>query len=464
MNLEQTIQYLQQAQGKASAQTPQSQFLMNYWNKIQQYKGTEYYQQMLNNPYLVDGSEYGGNAISQFLNNSSWGSILNALSFGLTGSIGDSMQDSGRNNFLQSQNQAANEELDRLLGIIQQNQYNSPSAQMSRQIAAGINPALVGAGGEAAAGSPGPDETASPLSAQEVGAGQMQGASQMAGIISNFFGGFMNMVTFFQDTQAKSIANASGDMDLLDTVYNTALKTAAGMSSLPSTREEYDKLTEEEKLGADETIYDTLQAAVKQGSLGSMVLNRRAKSMLKKMTGRVMYDSNGKPTLAFQQQRAAMLKSFYGDTLEAGKAGGHPIMGDPENFAKVLEKSVQFFGDYEDKLMEYQKVMFDINQRLASAQATSAESQATYDAATLTEEVGESDRELHLLENQAKKLDSELDALLDGALNDLDQYGLPGKIAKVSILSIRSVLKSITAAYGPHGKSGKMMPSFGINP
>lgn len=418
----------------------QDQFIIDYWNKIQQYKGTPYYEQLLNNPYI--GQQYSGSTIGNLLQ-SNW---LYFLTMGLSSEIGENLNDTGRAQFEQQQNQAAMEEFDRIIGQKRQDEYNSPSQQVSREIAAGINPQLVGVSGTPAAGSPGPDETASPLSSAGIAESQDAAFQQLGGYMSSFITGCLNLYSFFQDAEGKSIANAAGDISLADSVYTYALKTAAGMSSLPASRAEYDALSEEEKLSADTMVYETLKEAVKTGDLGSMQLNRRARSMLKKMTGRVMFDKEGKPTLAFQQQRASMLKSFYGDTLEAGKSAGHPVMSTPDDFASVLEKSVDFFGKFEQKVRDTMFKLRDIELRTASASAQSAEAQALYDKGMYDTELGQKENDALKAEADARKvtaeLDSYLDSELDSLLDELDGYGLGGKIGKIAIVGLRSALKS----------------------
>ena len=447
------------------------QYLYNYWTKIQQYKGSPYYQQLLNNPYLREGGERAPGVLEGILNGDGfWSKMLSALSLGLTQEVGDNIYQSANKSYLDSHNQEADAEFDRIMGLMQENAYNSPSAQVGRETAAGINPALVGVSGTPAAGNSGPNETAGPIMGPDLDAQFTQSLGSIGSMFTNYVSGFMNMISFFQDYESKSISNAAGDISLLDSVYSTSLKTAAGLSGLPASFDEYNKLTEEEKLGADQAVYDTLTAALKEGSLGSMVLNRRAKSMLKKMTGRVMYDKEGKPTLAFQQQRAAMLKSFYGDTLEAGKAGGHPVMSDPENIATVLEKSVQFFGDYESKMMDFNKKMMDINRRYQEALTKSAEAQSTYDQGMYDNELGQKESAARKAMADAQKvqndMDSYLDKQMDTLMDSLDQYGIGGKIAKIGLVSLRAALKSFTMSLNPlSNKAGQMTgmaPGFGI--
>lgn len=446
-----------------------------YLKAIEKYKGTSYYQQLLDNPY----SQYqdaGQSVLGKLFdpNEGFWNKILNGVTLGLGNSIGSSIDNSAQEKLDASRQQAAMEELSRIEGLMQENSYNTSQAQVQRDIAAGLNPDLVGAsGGAAAASNPGVNETAEPLSPADVHSQAMESVTGIAGMASNFLSGCFNMIQFFQDFEGKSISNAAGDVQLLDTVYNTALKQAAGMSGLPATLDEYNQLSEEEKLGADQAIYDTLTAAVKEGSLGSMVLNRRAQSMLKKMTGRVLFDADGKPTLGFQQQRAAMLKSFYGDTLQAGQAAGHPVMSNPEDFATVLEKSVRFFGDLENKIRDFNEKAINFNERIKAAQARAAEAGAaseeaisSYNQGMYDSELGESDKAARMMENASRKLDSELDDMMDSFLTELDQYGISGKVAKIGLLSLRQALKSLVVSVNPlKNKAGNLTgfaPSFGL--
>lgn len=444
-----------------------------YLKAIEKYKGTQYYQQLLDNPY-AQYQDAGRSTISTLFDpNNGFGSrLLNGLTFGLGSAIGDAIDNSAQSRLDSDRQQTAMEELSRIEGLMQQNNYNSSASQVARDIAAGLNPDIVGAsGGAPAADNPGVNETDSPASPNDVMADAMASVQGIGSMASNFLTGCMNMMSFFQDFESKSIANAAGDIGLLDTVYNTALKQAAGMSGLPSTLEDYQKLSEEEKLGADQAVYDTLTASIKEGTLGSMVLNRRAKSMLKKMTGRVMYDKEGKPTLAFQQQRAAMLKSFYGDTLDAGKSAGHPVMSNPEDFASVMELCMKFFGDYEDAVMKFNKKVLTYRERTAEAQArtaeagaASAEAQSSYDVGMYSEDLGKAEGEARRLEAEQRQLDTSLDSMMQEAMDGLEQYGISGKVAKVGLLAIRQALKSLVMSVSPFaGSKNKALRSMELS-
>lgn len=470
---------LQQMSSSGGQLSSWDNYLLSYYNRIQPYQGTRYYDLLVNNPYL--NREFGGTTIGNILGDSNGDSMwsygnnflstfLNALTFGASGAIGNSLNDTAASQFYQSQASSADEEFARILSMKEQDEYNSPASQMARQKAAGINTSLASAENIPASSGAGPDETASPLGGAEIAAAQEGQLQQIAGFASSFVGGCLNLYQFFQDAKGRSIGNSASDIQLADTVYNYAVKTAAGLSGLPGTRAEYDALTEDEKLGADQTVFETLQAALKTGDLGSMQLDRRARSMLKRMTGRVMYDKDGKPTLAFQAQRAAMLKQFYGDTLDAGKSAGHPVMSTPEDFVSVIEKSMTFFGDFESKVREAQMKLQDINVRYQSAQAVSAEAQSSYDKGMYSEELGSTEADARQAEAAQRKITAELDSYLDKQLDtlmdSLDDYGIGGKIAKIGLISLRTALKSFTASLNPlHNKAGQFTgfaPGFGI--
>lgn len=451
-----------QMSNNPNANTPQS--WQDWYNNVylpaaEKYRGTEYENQVFHNPY-AQYQDSGGSVVGNLLSNSVFGNVLNAFTLGLSGNIGESLNQTTQNKFMTDRQQAAMEELSRIEGLVQQNQYNSASAQVTREIAAGLNPNLIGLQGEAAAQNPGPNETAAPGGATEAGAGTDAVVQQLGQGVTSFFSGMLNLYTFFQESEARQIANTSGDIQLLDSVYETAVKQAAGLSGLPSTREEYDALSDADKLSVDETVYENLQASISNGYYKSMGLNRRAQRMLKRMTGQVMYDKDGKPTLAFQQQRAAMLKGFYGDTLEAGKAAGHPAMVDPENFASVMEQCATFFGEYEDKLMTAQKQIADLmaplysaQKRQAEAAATSAEAQAEYESALYNEDLGKAENDFRKTQAKVdgivKELDGYLDTALDELMTGLDQYGIGGKIAKISLTSLRALLKKLNIGINP---------------
>lgn len=97
-----------------------------YWDAIQQYKGTSWYDQLASNPYLVENN-------AAFYNDS-WRDFL-WQAFG--------NNDAERNYYGGLRNQA-NQYLSDILAQMRQQEYDSAASQVERERAAGINPDISG--------------------------------------------------------------------------------------------------------------------------------------------------------------------------------------------------------------------------------------------------------------------------------------------------------------------------------
>lgn len=262
-----------------------------YLGKISQYKDTDYYERLKNNPYAS-------------YQNYQPGSIGEAIGTGL-GVTG------GAQNFYNSRMTSADEELNKILTEMQANTYNSPVAQAARDAQAGINDSLTGQtnGGEPFS-AVGPDEN-NPLTGSQVTPESLGDIAGIASLPMNFIKGIASVVGAFQDVNLKDIAIGQGEIDLDAAARGEVLENAtAGMSAA------------DESTSFEEAVGNTLEAAVKSGTrkYRSMAA-RRAQN---KAVGTIYYSNDGKPTIALREAYNKRMKNVSGDAKSIAENMSYP--------------------------------------------------------------------------------------------------------------------------------------------
>lgn len=424
-----------------------------YLRRIEQYKGTSFYQELLNNPYY-QYQEYDGNIFQQL-----WSDFT-----GNTNYI---------DKFYNDRKTSGDEYFSSVIDRMRQQQYDDPIAQVQRRQNAGLNDALNG--GEAiGSGTPGevtPDDTPPPTPEDNT----LNTAVSVASIGFSLFQSGMSMVAFFQDFAGKNLENGLKDITLTGSAYDQAIKMLAGSSSLPGTREEYDSLSEDEKAGLDDQLIQQLDASLSKGNYKNMYSTRAARKLMGVLRGVVSYDKDGKPTLAYETYRSKLLAERYGAHKEAagviGTAGFH------ESLLSFGENIANTFGAIDLHIQQAQE-------RIANAHAASAESRAGYEVEyygttvdgvsvatsdakaaiagnTATQAAAENQK---ILEDLRKSVNEEFDALRKIADS---KSGLEGVILKLLIPYAHARVMQVisdgligTAA----GAAGKFLGGKSLNP
>ena len=311
-----------------------------YLEKIKPYEGTEFYQQLLDNPYY----QY------QEFSPTFWQQLWS----GMTSDY------SPMHTFYNDRATSGDEYLSQVLDTMRQQNYNDPANQLLRRERAGLNDALSG-GSQIGAGDPAgvvPDETP-PV--------QQPPTNEIATVMTVGFDLFKNILSFghtIQSMVGTSIDNAAKDIQLTDSGYDSILKMLAGSSSLPATREEYDALTEDQKKSMDDELFDSLEAAIKTGQLGDVYSTRKAKRLVKLMRGQIMYDKDGNPTLAYQRYRSKLLAERYEDHEKAAKSMGNVAFD---------EDLAQFASSIADKFGSVDLAIRKAQQKIAESEASYSE-------------------------------------------------------------------------------------------
>lgn len=186
------------------------EFVQNYLNQIKQYEGTEFYQSLINNPYL--NYNYTPTIWDQ------WGDV--------TG-----LWQSNTQKIRMEYEKAANEYLAEQLQVMREQEHNSVANQVAEQRAAGLNPDLTGVSPSAGIASEGSIQSTSPApsfsgpgSAGEVTSGFLQAIQTAMSIYS----GVQGLQQGAQALFSSKLNNASSFSDL---IRKAALASAAAPDS-----------------------------------------------------------------------------------------------------------------------------------------------------------------------------------------------------------------------------------------
>lgn len=313
----------------------------DYMQRIEQYKGTEYYDRLLNNPYI---------SFQQF-NPSAMGK-LDKFFGGTDGSAA----------FYNDRENNANEYLAGILSEIQQNSRNSTSQQVARDQAAGFNDSLTG---QVANGTPAatPQDDAAPPSPGVTGAEAAESASSFANAGMNFISGIIGLAQSLQSMGLMSVQKSAALTSLSDNVYNFTLKTTADELGLP-------EIGPDGKYDYSQVSDKVLEAVTKSAKRASPFGNRRADKLYRQMRGRITFDKEGRPTSALQRAWSENLNKTSQNLTEAAKNAALPGFSfDADDFGSFV-KSVG------DSLVNYQLKLVELEAKVAENDAIISELQA----------------------------------------------------------------------------------------
>lgn len=389
----------------------------DYLARIEPYKGSTFYEQLKNNPYMT----YQKAPLNFF--QGLWSNITGDSSF--------------EDRFYNERQTSALEYMEQVLDAQRQQNYDDPAAQLARRRSAGLNDDLNG--GEAiGTGTPGeavPDETPpeTPYSDAISVAGRVaQGSFELFQSAASLFG-------FFQDIAGKRLDNAAKDIALTDSGYDSIIKLLAGSSALPETRDEYEGFSEAEKKSLDDELFDTLEKTYKFGDMKDMYSTKRVKRLMKLLRGTAQYDKDGRPTLAYQAYRDKLLAQRYGDHKTTAGVIGTP--GFSEDVLEFGSKIAETYGAIDLAIR-------DADKRIKEASARSGEAQAGYDETyygTVVDgvSVAQSDARAAIAgnvasEQQAKnqKIVEDVMAQINGEFDKLNQWAKSGNDLKHVIMRL----------------------------
>lgn len=305
---------------------------MNYLAYIEKYKGTPYYEQMVNNPYL-----FGVN--SDFSPN--FGQAFMETVFTDT---------SARDRYYQELVSQRNSYLSNLVNLIEQTKYNSPENQLALEKAAGLNPDLTGISGTGMASEN--DQPAAPVNMPDESL-----APQIAHVGITLVTSLFNFGKAIQEFEMNDLAMASQEIKNNDDALNLVIKSIA--NSAP-----FKDVNEIDDATVNELSDYVLKASSKADYSG---YSRRTRRLMKSLYGR--YDTmlkSGEDTLGVASLKAQLRNSFVQNQSSAAR-GASSLVFD-ESFNKMVKKVADAFSDLEFKLEK-----LNLEAGITSAQERKAE-------------------------------------------------------------------------------------------
>lgn len=420
----------------------------NYLSKIQPYEGTEYYQQLLNNPSASFKP---------------WkGSVFQTIGNSMTGSLS--------NTFYNGREQEAERYFNDILGNMQENNHNSAMSQVARDRAAGLNDALSGSiAGDTPAADSAMSETPPAAGPEDDTGAFTQFLQDATGLASGFITGCVNLKKAFNEIGLQDIQLDQADANLTNTIVGATLEQEA--SKLPAPTKNPDTGEYDFSAVLDNVVLDP---AKKTDTANPPYKRSRNKQLYKRMRGTIAYDENGKPTVALQRAYKKMYADAAEDTVRGARALSQPGYSDNmvEFAGQIAEVETNVINAIRAAQLETQKSL-----------ARSAGAKANYDEGYYSGDLGASTAQNELDEFDAaaseravrkskakfeKEIADSRNALI--ALCGSNPYAkilLPGLLTSVDSLSGR-VLDHIDGlldlAINPMGKLlGKALSGVGMD-
>lgn len=320
----------------------------DYLAKIEKYKGTARYEQLLNNPY-IQYQDYDPTFFE-----------------GLFGST------TGMQNFWNSRQTQALEALGQIQDADYQNNYNSPAQQALRETEAGINPDLAGVQGEPAADASPAVETA-PTTMLDGADGSFEGLA--TGSI-NFLQGCIGLYQSLSSLGLLSAQKANAVLGAVSQANDLALSEVAGKKPM---------FTDNDGNVDYAALSDHLLNPSNKSALQSYKsLRGSARRYYKRAIGTLMYDADGRPTTALRREYVRQAA----DAAVGHKVAGEAIAetGMPDGLLDLSSKMAQTILDSKVKALELQNTARALeNQLLGFRKELEEKRKQNYDAIVASE-------------------------------------------------------------------------------
>lgn len=382
----------------------------DYLAEIAQYKDKSWYSQLLNNPWLAGNQK-------QF-SPTFWQGI--AEMFGDTSS-----RDSYNAQLASNRSQWLSEFLERM----RQEEYNAPTAQVERETAAGLNPALNPhsiSSGDAAEN----DQPISPLTMPTSSVAESIGQMGM-----QFFNQIIGLAQSFQSLQLGNSDLISREISNNESARDFVLNQIAGTSFFNN---EHDL----DNMSPGDLANNIIAASAK---IDYSPYSPRTRKLIRSMFGRYAKDvSSGRSPMAVEDLKSQLRSRIASNNSSAARTAGSPLFD--EDFNEFLRKCASTIskGEYEAEIAEFK----------------SRASKAGYDSRYFHHLDPEKQAKAENDAAEATSTTSKQTAITESVWNDLYEickgentwYGTLGLIL---IPFLRSMVSNMSFGLGRYGKSGK---------
>lgn len=299
----------------------------DYLDSIEKYKGTDYYNTLLSNPHLRASSNgYTPSGLENLGN-----FMLNVGSFGLAGS--SVFSDASRSRYYEDLQQKSNQFLNEKLDLMRQQDYNSESAQASRQRLAGLNPDLTGG----VSGSSAP-ENDQPISTSEM-PDSAPDILNIASIPFSLVNGIMSLYQSFQQSSALNLSNVAQEISNNNSAMNFVINTIA---------QGFIDSNDENTIPDLENIGILLDSASKRDYSG---YSRSTRKLINKFFSGFKDDiKNGKMPVGIESRIAELRNIATTKNWESANIQSNPLYS--EDFKNMVIGIYNKFGDLPNLVQE----------------------------------------------------------------------------------------------------------------
>lgn len=342
--------------GFSSSSRPQGNSLWNSWyaeymQRIEQYRGTQYYDILKNNPYAsyLPYSPTVGDSIASALGSSA-----------------------AEDRFYQDRINNAEEYFSQWLAEINQRQYNSTPAAVARDAQAGINDTLSGStSGQGDAGTPVPDENPPSFDPSDAATSSSLGTiGNIAQLGMSFCNGILGFAKGCQELGMNVIQRSTMLTGMADSMYDFVLKTEADGMEFPSS-----SINPE----TGEVDWSSIPAFNVNKPVPAGFSGEQAR--LYRAMRNSLYDKDGRPTSALQEAWRRRVAGAAKDTLDTAKSFSMPGFSF-EDFASFSGKIGEQLTSFEIGMQQFSarlkqlEYTYQLQTSESSIEATNAENGA----------------------------------------------------------------------------------------
>lgn len=267
-----------------------------YLKMIEQYKGTPYYDSMLNNPYLFkSNASFNPNLLQSI-----------AMAFGDT---------SASSNYYGGLLNQRNQEFARLVALVNETKYNSPENQLGLEKAAGLNPDLTGISGVGKAA-----ENDQPSTPFDMGNGIENSVGQVVNLASTVVGTALSFFNSLQGMKSVQLDNAMKEFSFNDSVrafaWNVIKEGTAEFVNNPLSRI---KDVDEEEVAAILEKGEFIEPIVKsfRNRVNNMPFSKRQKEALSGIFDDLVYAKDDEGTRSFSASYQKLVNDLVSDLYES---------------------------------------------------------------------------------------------------------------------------------------------------
>lgn len=260
--------------------------------------------------------------------------------------------------------QSAMADINQILSVIREEEYNSALQQVGRNAQAGINSDLAGNVEPGSAtefdDSASDFQTPSAVAATQARTQRALGISQMG---VDFFESFLSMASEIQGLNSGMLDNAGKELSLEGAANDYVLDSISTSMPVPKDGKYYDQ--DGNELSDREVVSYTIDQAAKK--LADIPMGRKARKVLTRAFGRYKYGEDGTGSIGLLAKYEDLVQQFTGSRWKRSKDMSSPLWSTESSdmLSKVAEGFSNIEQDIYEKTAKLRKLVLDFDTQFA---------------------------------------------------------------------------------------------------